>query len=99
MATNRPSGPPSAPPKGPSPSGWKPPAAGLGQMRSGRFWLMLLILLLLNVFITNVVLAPQPPKSVVIPYDVFKEQVQADNVVNITSIGDAISGASRNPVS
>jgi cell division protease FtsH len=68
-------------------------------MRSGRFWLMLLGLLVLNIFITNVVLAPQPPKSVAIPYNVFKQQVKADNVVSITSTGDAITGESRKPVS
>jgi cell division protease FtsH len=68
-------------------------------MRSGRFWLMLLGLLLLNIFITNVVLAPQPPKSVVIPYNVFKQQVKADNVVSVTSTGDAITGVARKPVS
>jgi cell division protease FtsH len=71
----------------------------LGQMRSGRFLLMLLVLLLLNIFITNVVLAPQPPKSVAIPYNVFKQQVQDDNVVSITSTGDAITGDTRKPVS
>jgi cell division protease FtsH len=68
-------------------------------MRSWRFLLVFLGLLLVNIFITNVLLAPQPPQSVVIPYDVFKQQVQADNVVNITSTGDAISGVTRNAVS
>jgi cell division protease FtsH len=60
---------------------------------------MLLVLLLLNIFITNVLLAPQAPKSVVIPYDVFKQQVEADNLVSITSTGDAITGVTRKPVS
>src|SRR4030081_289476 len=99
MALRRPGTPPPPTGQAPSPAGARPPGGGLGQPRSGRFWLMLLFLLLLNIFITNVLLAPPPEKSVVIPYNVFKQQVLADNVISISSTGDAITGVTHKPVS
>jgi cell division protease FtsH len=60
---------------------------------------MFAILLLLNIFITNVFFGPQQPKSVVLPYNVFKQQVAADNVLSVTSTGDSITGVARKPVS
>src|ERR1700736_2292618 len=87
---------------------WKvsPPASSPGtppstsaQMRSRRFWLTVAIVLLLNILITNVFFAPAQPASVVIPYNVFKQQVKADNVTSITSTGDAITGETKKPVS
>src|ERR1700738_853911 len=99
MAINRPSGSPAPTRQGPAPAGQKPPSGGLAPMRSGRFWLTFLILLLLNIFITNVVLAPAPPKSVVIPYNVSKQPRHADNLISVTSTGDAIAGVTRNAVS
>ena len=68
-------------------------------MISRRFLLTMGVLLLVNIFITNVLLAPQAPKSVVIPYNVFKQQVEADNVVSVTSTGDAIVGVTKDKVS
>ncbi|MHB8508336.1 MAG: ATP-dependent zinc metalloprotease FtsH [Candidatus Dormibacteria bacterium] len=67
-------------------------------MLSRRFLLTMGILLLANIFVTNVLLAPQGPKSVVIPYNVFKQQVEADNVVSVTSTGDAIVGVTKKKV-
>src|ERR1700730_10629209 len=72
---------------------------GFGQMTSRRFWLMFLVLLLLNIGITNVFFGPQQPKSVVLPYNIFKQQVVADNIVSVTSTGDSITGVARKPVS
>src|SRR6266567_4720856 len=90
MATqgSPPAGPPPRPP-GPA----KPPAVlGQNPMRSWRFWITLGILLLANIIITNVLLAPAQPTTITIPYNVFKQQVSNDNVISVTTTGDAISG-------
>src|ERR1700736_488749 len=98
MATNQPPGQkPSRPPGPASPAG-RPPGA-LDQIRSRRFWLVFAGVLLLNIVITNVFFGPQQPKSVVLPYNVFKQQVAADNVVSVTSTGDSITGVAMKPVS
>ncbi|MHB8507554.1 MAG: ATP-dependent zinc metalloprotease FtsH [Candidatus Dormibacteria bacterium] len=68
------------------------------QFSGRRFWLTLGLLLLLNIFVTNVLMAPQKPKSVVLPYNVFKQEVAADNVIRVTTTGDAIVGDTHKPV-
>src|SRR6202165_484570 len=98
MATNPPRKPnPPGSPGTPSQPGRLP--GGFGQMRSRRFWVMFAVLLLLNILITNVFFGPPQPKSVVLPYNVFKQQVMADNVISVTSTGDSITGVSKKPVS
>jgi len=67
-------------------------------MRSTRLWVTLAIVLLANVLITNVLFAPAQPTTVTLPYDVFKQQVVADNVVSVTTTGDAITGVTKTPV-
>ncbi len=67
-------------------------------MRSARLWITLAIVLLANIFITNVLFAPAQPATVTLPYDVFKQQVAADNVVSVTTTGDAITGVTKTPV-
>src|ERR1700730_17204499 len=67
-------------------------------MRSTRLRVTLAIILLANVFITNVLLAPAQPTTVTLSYDVFKQQVAADNVVSVTTTGDAITGVTKTPV-
>jgi len=67
-------------------------------MRSARLWVTLAIVLLANIFITNVLFAPAQPATVTLPYDVFKQQVAADNVVSVTTTGDAITGVTKTPV-
>src|ERR1700686_1192123 len=76
MATNPPQAPggpnrPGAPRQGVQP--------GVSSMRTGRFWLILLGLLVANFIITNVVLGSGQPKSVTIAYNVFIKQVSAGN--------------------
>src|SRR6266849_193636 len=66
--------------------------------RSTRFWITLGILLLANIFITNVLLAPAQPATVTLPYDVFKQQVAAGYVVSVTTTGDSITGVTKTPV-
>src|SRR4029077_18887415 len=65
---------------------------------SRRFWITLLILLAANIFITNVLLAPAQPTTITLPYNVFKEQVTEDNVVTVTTTGDAITGVTKTAV-
>jgi cell division protease FtsH len=48
--------------------------------------------------ITNVFFQPNQPKTVTIPYNVFKEQVTADNVISITTTADTITGTTRKPI-
>ena len=67
-------------------------------MRSTRLWVTLAIILLINVFITNVLLAPAQPTTATLSYDVFKEQVNLGNVVSVTTTGDAIAGVTKTPV-
>src|SRR3981081_3601640 len=84
----------------PPPSGPPRPAPPVVQnpMRSTRLWVTLAIILLANVFITNVLLAPAQPTTVTLSYDVFKQQVVDGNVVSMTTTGDAIAGVTKTPV-
>jgi cell division protease FtsH len=70
----------------------------LDQLKSARFWITLAVLLGLNLLITNVLFQPSQPKTVTIPYNVFKEQVTSDNVISVTTTGDSIQGTTRKPV-
>src|SRR5467141_2963902 len=87
----------SPPPSPPSPTRPAKPAPP-NPMRSTRLWITLAIVLLANVLITNVLFAPAQPAMVTLPYDVFKQQVAADNVVSVTTTGDAITGVTKPPV-
>jgi len=75
-----------------------PPPLPSNPLRSTRFWIGFALLLLLNIFITNVLFAPAQPASVTLPYNVFIDQVNADNVVSVTTTGDAISGTTKSAV-
>jgi cell division protease FtsH len=77
----------------------KPPVPPLtNPFRSRRFWITLLVLFAANIFITNVLLAPAQPTTITLPYNTFKEQVTEDNVVTVTTTGDAISGVTKTAV-
>src|ERR1700736_1422580 len=95
MAASQASAPARTPPP-PTPA--KAPVAAPNPLRSRRFWITLLILLAANLFITNVLLAPAQPTTITLPYNVFKEQVAADNVVTVTTTGDAITGVTKTAV-
>ncbi|HEY1455351.1 MAG TPA: ATP-dependent zinc metalloprotease FtsH [Candidatus Dormibacteraeota bacterium] len=82
-------------PAAPSRSG---PPPSPNPLRSTRLWLTLGLILLANVIITNVLFAPAQPTTVTLPYDVFKAQVAADNVVSVTTTGDSITGVTKTPV-
>src|SRR6266849_2993338 len=91
------SSPPPSPPSAPSPTRPAKPAPP-NPFRSTRLWVTLAIVLLANVLITNVLFAPAQPTTVTLPYDVFKQQVVADNVLSVTTSGDAITGVTKTPV-
>src|SRR6266850_193103 len=81
-----PGAPKSAAPQAPNP------------LRSRRFWITLLVLLAANLFITNVLLAPAQPTTITLPYNLFKQQLAADNIVTVTTTGDAITGVTKTQV-
>jgi len=89
-------------PTGPSQrTGSKPPPqppSPWAQFRSARFWIWLLVLLAFNIWITNLLFAPAQPPTLTLPYNVFKQQVVAGNVLSITSTGDSITGTTKTPV-
>src|SRR5579885_1902392 len=73
----------------------RPPAPDL---RRGWVWLLLLATFLLLNWLLAPVVFPERTDRITIPYTTFREQVQAGNVVEITSQGDAIQGTFRTPV-
>src|SRR5579884_2452596 len=73
----------------------RPPAPDL---RRGWVWLLLLATFLLLNWIVVPLLFPEKPNRITVPYTTFREQVQAGNVAEITSQGDAIQGTFKQPV-
>ena len=55
-----------------------------------RFWTVLVLLLALNWVLSGLALAPPP--RVDVPYTLFRQQVSAGNVVEVTTVGDRIEG-------
>jgi cell division protease FtsH len=72
---------------------------GYNPMRWRRFWVLIFLLLLVNIVVTSIIQSAGQPPSVTIPYNVFVDQVNAGNVVNITATGDAITGTAKTAVS
>ncbi|TMA42058.1 MAG: cell division protein FtsH, partial [Deltaproteobacteria bacterium] len=66
------------------------------RIRPQPWWLTFLVVMALNWALMRV-LAPEP-SYVNIPYTLFKEQVQAGNVDEVTSQGDAIQGTFKKEV-
>jgi cell division protease FtsH len=67
-------------------------------MRTPRFWVTLAILFALNIFISNLLMSAGQPPTVTISYNTFLDQVNAGNVVTITSTADAITGTLKRAV-
>jgi cell division protease FtsH len=86
----RPPGPESAR----RPSDNQPPRTGFGNWRA---WALLAVFVVANVLLAPI-LFPETSDRVTIPYTTFKEQVQAGNVSEITSQGEAIQGTFKQPV-
>src|SRR6266849_3492849 len=96
MAIQR--GPAPSPPARPPGQGNTPVPVPRNPFRSWRFWITLGILLIVNIFVTNVLFAPAQPTTITIPYNVFKQQVADDNVVSVTTTGDAITGVTKTAI-
>jgi cell division protease FtsH len=77
--------PPTAAPGGRSPMNW----------RSLRNWMPLIVILVLNVLIVDVFLAPSSPKSITIPYNAFVTDVGHNDVTSITTSSGTIQGTFR----
>jgi cell division protease FtsH len=60
-------------------------------VRPRPWWLLFLVIMLANYLATQF-LFPDPA-SITVPYTFFKQQVEAGNVVDVTSVGDAIQGS------
>ena len=72
-------------------TGAKPPQRGRWWLPGGRnFWWILLALLALNWFIVSLI--PDRASRLDVPYSLFREQVEAGNVTEVTSQGDTIQG-------
>ncbi len=68
-------------------------------MRSRRFWITLAIVFALNILLTNVISSAFQGPTVTISYNTFLKQVNAGNVVSVTSTGEAITGVTKKAVS
>src|SRR5256885_3328311 len=80
------------------PGGTAPPEkGGLLKMPPRRTWIWFLALLASN-FVLLRVLKPGGEQSITVPYTLFKEEVQKENVASIYSRGDTLTGRFRNDV-
>ena len=93
MAQNPPAKP-KPPPAGPP----NPPPNMLAPLRTWRFWIVLVVLLLLNVAVTQLFTVFGQPPTVTISYNTFISEVDAGNVTSITSTGESITGVTKKPV-
>jgi cell division protease FtsH len=84
----------SASPAPPKPAGTPPPLSR--RWRWAR-WLIFPVLLALN-YLLIVVVTPGAPQRIEVSYTFFKQQVEADNVAQISTRTDTIQGTFRQPV-
>jgi cell division protease FtsH len=83
------------PPNG-GPQTSKDPTPGKPRLRPQLWWLIFAVVMIGNYVVTRVFF-PEP-SSITIPYTVFKQQVGAGNVGEITSVGDSIQGSFKTAV-
>ncbi|MBV9326328.1 MAG: ATP-dependent zinc metalloprotease FtsH [Chloroflexi bacterium] len=67
-------------------------------MQPKPWWISFVIVLVLNYLLVQVFLPERPNPRIDVPYTFFKQQVTADNVVEVTSQGDTIQGTFKNAV-
>jgi len=82
-------------PRPPGPN--EPPATKMGRMRPRPWWITFVIIILLNYLLVSL-FVPDRPQQVDVPYSVFREQVAAGNVTEVTSRGDTIQGTFKTAV-
>ncbi|MCX6550772.1 MAG: ATP-dependent zinc metalloprotease FtsH [Acidobacteria bacterium] len=68
----------------------KEAASGRRSVRPRPWWLLFLVIMLANYLATQFFFPD--PVSITVPYTFFKQQVEAGNVADVTSVGDAIQG-------
>ena len=66
-------------------------AASGRRRRPQPWWLLFLVVLSANYLVAQLFF-PEP-SSITIPYTFFKQQVEAGNVADVTSVGDSIQGS------
>jgi len=91
---------PTGNPSTPSPQS-QPPAAGQAagwrsRLRLVPWWVIFVSLMLTNYVVTSVFFGE--PQSVAIPYSVFRAQLEAGNIAELTSTGDSIRGRFKDAV-
>lgn len=87
--------PPEKHPTTPVPA--SPPVPGWrGRVRALPWWLVFLVLLGINYVVSGLVFSE--PAAVTVPYSVFKAQIAAGNVVDVTSDGDSLQGRFKRAV-
>src|ERR1051326_8436933 len=75
-----------------------PPPKKNPLMQPRPWWISFLVVLVLNYLLVQVFLPERPNPRIDVPYTYFKQQVMADNVIDVTSQGDTIQGTFRNAV-
>ena len=83
-------------PRGGRPDGSKYAASRQRSTRPQPWWMVVLLIFAANYLLMRV-FSPEP-SSITIPYTLFKEQVEAGNVEDVTSQGDAIQGTFKKEV-
>src|SRR5579859_7821266 len=78
-------------------AGSKPPNKN-PLMQPRPWWISFLVVLVLNYLLVQFFLPERPNPRIDVPYTYFKQQVVADNVIDVTSQGDQIQGTFRNAV-
>jgi len=91
-----PIGNPPAPPPRTQPPAPGPAAVWRSRLRPVPWWLIFVSLMLTNYVVTSVFFAE--PQSVAVPYSVFRAQLEAGNIAELTSTGDSIRGRFKHAV-
>jgi cell division protease FtsH len=76
----------------------QPPQQKNPLMRPRPWWISFIVVLVLNFLLVQVFLPERSNPRIDVPYTFFKQQVTADNVLEITSQGDTIQGTFANAV-
>src|SRR5688572_25142235 len=68
----------------------EPATPGAPGLRPRPWWMLFVVVMATN-FLLMRACFPEPP-SITIPYTVFRQQVEAGNVMSVTGVGDSIRG-------
>jgi cell division protease FtsH len=97
-ARPRPPGPNDAQPSSRQNQQPPPPQNKNPLMQPKPWWIGFLVVLIANYLIVQAFLPERANPRIDVPYTFFKQQVTADNVIDVTSQGDQIQGTFRNAV-